>query len=156
MKSKLVAESAGARTFVLVLDPGEEAFSSITRFAVQERVTAASLTSLGAFSSATVGWFDVDKKSYREIPVEQQCEVLSGVGDIAVDDDGKPSLHIHVVLGLSDGSTCGGHLLSGSVQPTLEVILTEMPAHLRRKRRPEIGIALIDLAASSAGTNPRA
>jgi hypothetical protein len=73
---------------------------------------------------------------------------LSAIGDIAVGDDGKPVLHIHVVLGLSDGSTRGGHLLEARVQPTLEVTLVEMPAHLRRKQWPELGIALIDLAAS--------
>ena len=102
-----------------------------------------------AFSKATVGWFDLENKAYRKIPVDQQCELLSGIGDIALDDDGKPSLHIHVVLGLSDGSTRGGHLLDGLVQPTLEVTLVEMPAHLRRRKRPELGIALIDLAASA-------
>jgi predicted DNA-binding protein with PD1-like motif len=149
MKSKLVAESANERTFVLILDPGEEAFSTITGFAERERVGAASLTALGAFSKAAVGWFDLGNKTYRKIPVAQQCEVLSGIGDIALGDDGKPSLHMHVVLGLSDGSTRGGHLLEGTVLPTLEVTLVETPAHLRRKKHPELGIALIDLAASS-------
>jgi predicted DNA-binding protein with PD1-like motif len=80
--------------------------------------------------------------------VDQQCEVLSAIGDIAIDDRGKPSLHAHVVLGLSDGSTRGGHLLDGLVRPTLEVTLVETPVHLRRRKRPELGIALIDLAAS--------
>jgi predicted DNA-binding protein with PD1-like motif len=75
--------------------------------------------------------------------------VLSAVGDIASDDNDKPSLHVHVVLGLNDGTTRGGHLLEGIVRPTLEVTLVETPAHLRRKKRPELGIALIDLAASS-------
>lgn len=72
---------------------------------------------------------------------------MSAIGDVALDDKGKPSLHMHVVLGLSDGSTRGGHLLEGFVQPTLEVTLVETPAHLRRKTRPELGLALIDLAA---------
>ncbi|HWD57040.1 MAG TPA: PPC domain-containing DNA-binding protein [Stellaceae bacterium] len=148
MKSKLVAENAGERTFVLILDPGEEAFATITRFAAQEGLSAASLTALGAFSKATVGWFDLAAKSYKKIPVEQQCEVLSAIGDIAQGDDGKPSLHLHAVLGLSDGSTRGGHLLQGVVRPTLEVTLVETPAHLRRKHRPELGIALVDLTAS--------
>jgi uncharacterized protein len=147
MKSKLVAEGAGERTFVLVLDPGEEAFATISKFATQQGLSAASLTALGAFSGATVGWFDLAQKTYRKIPVEQQCEVLSGIGDIALNDEGKPSLHMHVVLGLSDGSTRGGHLLAGSVQPTLEVTLVEAPTHLRRKQRPELGLALIDLGA---------
>jgi uncharacterized protein len=75
--------------------------------------------------------------------------VLSALGDIAIDDHGKPSLHVHVVLGLSDGTTRGGHLLEGLVRPTLEVTLVETPAHLRRKKSPALGIALIDLAASS-------
>ena len=146
MQSKLVAEGTGERIFVLILDPGEEAFSTISGFAARERLSAASLTALGAFSRATVGWFDIAAKSYRRIPVGQQCEVLSAVGDIAQGDDGKPSLHMHLVLGLSDGSTRGGHLLDGVVQPTLEVTLIETPAHLRRKHRPEFGLALIDLA----------
>jgi predicted DNA-binding protein with PD1-like motif len=47
---------------------------------------------------------------------------LSAIGDIAVGDDGKASLHIHVVLGLSDATTRGGHLLQGKIRPTLEVI----------------------------------
>ncbi|HEY3909532.1 MAG TPA: PPC domain-containing DNA-binding protein [Stellaceae bacterium] len=148
MKSKLVAHSAGERIFVLVLDSEDEAFSAIAGFAASEWLSAASLTALGAFSRATVGWFDRERKAYREIPVEHQCEVLSAIGDIAVGDDGRPSLHMHVVLGLSDGSTRGGHLLNAVVQPTLEVTLTETPAHLRRKKRPELGLALIDLAAS--------
>jgi uncharacterized protein len=148
MKAKLVAENAGERTFVVILDPGEEAFATIGKFAAHEGLGAASLTALGAFSNATVGWFDLEQKTYRKIPVDQQCEVLSAIGDIAEGDDGKPSLHMHVVLGLSDGSTRGGHLLEGQVQPTLEVTLVEAPVHLRRKQRPELGLALIDLAAA--------
>lgn len=146
MKSKLIAQNGGERAFVLVLDPGDEAFAEISRFAMVHRLGAASLTALGAFSKATVGWFDLAAKSYRKIPVDQQCEVLSGIGDVALDDEGKPSLHMHVVLGLSDGSTRGGHLLEGVVQPTLEVVLTEAPEHLRRTQRPELGLALIDLS----------
>ncbi|RWM91882.1 MAG: DUF296 domain-containing protein [Mesorhizobium sp.] len=147
MKSQLVAESAGQRTFVVVLDPGEEAFAALSAFAVDHDIGGASLTALGAFEKATVGWFDIDEKTYRKIPVQEQCEVLSAIGDVAIGDDGKPSLHVHAVLGLRDGSTRGGHLLEGIVRPTLEVTLVEAPGHLRRRKRPELGIALIDLDA---------
>jgi len=144
MKSKMIAEAEGQKTFLLVLDPGEEAFSAITDFARSEGIGAASLTALGAFERATVAWFDVATKEYVKIPVPEQVEVLSLIGDIAVDDAGKPSLHAHAVLGLRDGSVKGGHLLEAIVRPTLEVTVTESPAHLRRKKRPELGIALID------------
>jgi uncharacterized protein len=146
MKSKHIAADAEARLHVIVLDQGEEAFATLTRFANESGISAASLTAIGAFERATVGWFDIASKSYRKIEVNEQCEVLSAIGDIAVGDDGKPSLHVHIVLGLVDGSTRGGHLLAGTVRPTLEVVLTEVPATLRRKKRADLGIALIDLA----------
>lgn len=145
MKSKLLSKNEGERTFVVVLDPGDEAFRSISDFAAAESITAAAVTAIGAFERATVGWFDFASKTYRKIPVGEQCEVLSAIGDIAAGDDGKPSLHLHAVLGLADGSTRGGHLLDGIVRPTLEVMVTETPVHFHRRKRPELGIALIDL-----------
>ena len=144
MKTRLVSDDPGARVHVVILDSGEEAFAALTRFANEAKITAASVTAIGAFEKATVGWFDFASKSYRKIEVNEQCEVLSALGDVAIGDDGKASLHIHIVLGLSDGTTRGGHLLAGTVRPTLEVVLTEVPATLRRKKRADLGIALID------------
>jgi uncharacterized protein len=48
------------------------------------------------------------------------------------------------VLGHRDGSELAGHLIEGQVRPTLEVILTESPAHLRKKHDQESSFALID------------
>ena len=145
MKSKRVGADQEAQVHVVVLDTGEEAFGTLSRFVNEAGISAASLTAIGAFERATIGWFDMASKSYRKIEVNEQCEVLSAIGDVAIGDDGKPSLHVHIVLGLSDGSTRGGHLMAGTVRPTLEVILTEVPSTLRRRKRAELGIALIDL-----------
>jgi predicted DNA-binding protein with PD1-like motif len=145
MKSAKIAGNAGSETRVVVLDSGEEAFAALTKFANDAKLTAASLTAIGAFERATIGWFDFEKKTYKKIEVEEQCEVLSAIGDVAIDDDGEASVHVHVVLGLSNGATRGGHLLAGTVRPTLEVVLIDTPSHLRRKKKPELGIALIDL-----------
>lgn len=143
MRSKIM-DSATAPTFVLVLDPGDEAVASISSFAREQNLTAAQVTAIGAFERATVGWFDRNAKQYRPIEVDQQCEVLSLVGDIAVGSDG-PTPHLHAVLGLPDGTTRGGHLLRGQVWPTLELIIRDTPAELRKTDRPELGLALIDL-----------
>jgi predicted DNA-binding protein with PD1-like motif len=144
MKSQNIDAAGPLHTRVLVLESGEEAFSSLQSFAREAGITAASLTAIGALERATVGWFDFSRKTYKEIAVDEQCEVLSAIGDVALGDDGKASLHVHVVLGLSDGSTRGGHLLRGTVHPTLEVVLTDTPAKLRRRKRADLGIALID------------
>ena len=79
------------------------------------------------------------------LAVPEQVEVLSLIGDVAV-KDGEPQVHAHVVAGKSNGAAVGGHLMAAHVRPTLEVMLTESPEHLRRKFDAESGLALIDLA----------
>jgi uncharacterized protein len=143
MKSKTVTDDL-ERTFILILDEGEEAFETITAFANREKISGATVTAIGAFAHARVGWFDLAARSYKPIDVSEQCEVLSLIGDVAQGDDGKASLHLHAVLGLQDGSLRGGHFLSGTVRPTLEVAIRETVAQLRRKKRDDLGIALID------------
>jgi predicted DNA-binding protein with PD1-like motif len=113
----------------------------------EENIEAASIVAIGAFERAVLGYFDWVKKDYRRIPVEDQVEVLSLLGDVAVSEQG-PTLHLHAVLGKPDGSTVGGHLLEGHVRPTLEITLIEPPAHLRKHKDPESGLALIDLERS--------
>jgi predicted DNA-binding protein with PD1-like motif len=148
MKYKVV-EDADVVTYVVVCDPGDEAVAALTQFAQAEDLEAASIAAVGAFENAVVGWFDPAAKDYRRIPVGEQCEVLSLLGDVAQGQDG-PILHMHAVLGLSDGTTRGGHLLEGKVFPTLEVVVTETPAQLRKIMHPDIGVALIDLDQSES------
>jgi len=62
-------------------------------------------------------------------------------------DDVRERLHAHVVVGKADGTAFGGHFLGGRVWPTLEMIVSEMPVHLRRRDDQETGLALIELAA---------
>lgn len=143
MHNTLLAENDGKRVFAVVLDAGDEAFACISRFANDHAISAASITAIGAFQTATVGFFDIETKTYLDIPVDEQSEVLSLIGDIAEGDDGRASLHLHAVLGLRDGTTKGGHLLKATVRPTLEVIVTEMPGHLRRRKVEALGIALL-------------
>jgi predicted DNA-binding protein with PD1-like motif len=129
-------------TYAIVLATGDETIGALQQFVRERKIDTAALTAIGAFERAVIGYFDWQLKDYRRIPVEEQVEVLSLIGDIA-EAKGEPALHIHAVLGRSDGSVVGGHLLEGHVRPTLEVILTEPPAHLRKKKDPETGLALI-------------
>jgi predicted DNA-binding protein with PD1-like motif len=148
MKAKIV-EDADVVTYVAVCDPGDEAVTALADFARAERLEASQITAVGGFERATIGWFDRKAREFREIPVDEQCEVLSLIGDVAEGDDG-PTLNMKVVLGLSDGTTRGGQLLAGWAFPTLEILVTETPAELRRVMRPDLGVALIDLDLSDA------
>ena len=143
MQSKLLHEADGKRTFAVILQKGDEAMRCLQDFAAKERLGGAQVTAIGALSGAKLAFFDWETKQYRPIPVEEQVEVASLIGDIAVGPDGKPSVHVHAVLGRRDGTALAGHLQEGDVRPTLEIIIiTESPAHLC-KVDAESGLALI-------------
>ena len=145
MKSK-VLNDADERTVALIFDSGEEVIETLTSFARDQNINAARLTAIGAFNKVTLGYFDLERKDYARIVIDEQVEVLSLVGDIAVEDDG-PKIHAHVVVGKRDGTAHGGHLISARVRPTLEVILIQSPSFLKRTYRRDLGLALIDVAA---------
>ncbi len=142
MESKMIYEQGGEKTFALIFEMGDEAMAGLVEFARANRLGAARFTAIGAFRDVTLGYFDWEKKEYQKIPVREQVEVLSLIGDVALEKD-EPKVHAHVVVGRSDGSTRGGHLIEAHVRPTLEVILTESPAHLQKHMDPESGLALI-------------
>jgi predicted DNA-binding protein with PD1-like motif len=159
MKARLL-QNAAPKTFALVFDKGDEVASGLAEFARAHRLSASRFTAIGAFSDVTVGYFLPDRKEYRRIPIREQVEVLSLVGDVTLDERGEPKVHAHAVVGKSDGSAHGGHLLEAHVWPTLEVVVEESPSHLRRRFDPEVGMAVIALDAveppeSGAAAEPR-
>jgi uncharacterized protein len=131
-------------TYGVALQTGDDVLSSLGKFIREREIEAASVTAIGAFSDAQLGYFDWQTKAYKKIPVTEQVEVLSLLGDVAVAEDG-PTLHLHAVLGKADGSTVGGHLMQAHVRPTLEVIFIQTPSYMRKRRDPETGLALLAL-----------
>ena len=143
MKFKQIDQST-QKTFALIFEPGDEVIETLTDFSKAHKLSAGQFTAIGAFSHATLGYFDLTKKDYKKIPVNDQVEVLILSGDVTLHNN-LPKIHAHVVLGKADGSTVGGHLLNALVQPTLEVILTESPKALHRKIDEATGLPLISI-----------
>jgi uncharacterized protein len=143
MKAKLL-QNRGEKTWVLIFEPGDEVMATLTGFAKEQGLDSSHFTAIGAFERATLAYFDRRRKAYQQIPLDEQVEVLSLIGDIALKGE-QPMVHAHVVVGRPDGSTRGGHLMQAHVWPTLEVVLTETPKHLRRRHDEESGLALISL-----------
>jgi predicted DNA-binding protein with PD1-like motif len=140
MKTKILERG----TFAVVFDKGDEVMSGLASLARQKGLGASHFTAIGAFRDVMLGFFNRAEKNYDKISIAEQVEVLSLIGGIAV-GNGAPQVHAHVVVGKADGTAHGGHVLEAHVWPTLEVILTESPKHLRRKFDPETGLALIDV-----------
>ena len=145
MRSKLLEEGDGRRTFALVFDVGDEVAAGLLEFAKQQRLRGCHLTAIGALQDVVLGYWDWKTKEYRRIPLREQIEVVSLVGNIAIGPDGAPKIHAHIVVSRSDGSAHGGHLLEAHVRPTLEAIIVESPQHLQRSIDPKTGLPLLNL-----------
>ena len=107
-------------------------------------IDGAYFTGIGALSEVTLGYWEWETKRYFQIPVREQVEVLSLSGNVALGPDGERKVHAHIVVGKRDGAAHGGHLLAGRVRPTLEVMLVEVPKHLRRRLDAGTGLPLLD------------
>ena len=143
MMTKLLSEENGLRTFAAILETDDEAMSSLEELARQEKLNGAAITAIGAFRQAVIRYFDWEEKRYHDIDVDEQVEVASLIGDIGVDAEGQPAIHVHLVLGRRDGSALAGHLKQAHVRPTLEVIVTETPPQLTRRKDEATGLNLI-------------
>jgi predicted DNA-binding protein with PD1-like motif len=129
-------------TYAVVFETGDEVARGLAAFAQARQLRASHFTAIGAFQDVTLGYFDWNKKDYERIPIREQVEVLSMMGDIAL-DRGTPKVHAHVIVGKSDGTAHGGHLLEAHVRPTLEVIITESAGELRKSYDPLSKLDLI-------------
>ena len=145
MKVKLVKDTPGEKVYSVVFYKGDEALSGLTDFAIKYGVGDAHFTGIGAVRSATVAWLDAPNKIYHRIAVPEQVEVLSLIGDVAT-YNGKPVVHMHVVLGRSDGTTTGGHVFELNVNPTLEVFISLISVTLRKRPDEASGMKVIDPA----------
>lgn len=142
MKARWVNQQP--KTLVVIFETGDEVMEGLKQAAKEHRLSASGFEAIGAFEAVTLGFFDWNTKRYKETALHEQLEVLSLIGDVAL-KDGTRAVHAHVVVGRQDATTAGGHLIEGRVRPTLEVVLTEAPAHLRREYDSETGLALINL-----------
>jgi predicted DNA-binding protein with PD1-like motif len=142
MKATLLNDHGGLRTFAVVLETGDEAMKSVVAFANEKQLGTSQFSAIGAFSRVVVAYFDWETKKYRYIPIDEQVEVLSLLGDITL-EGGEHKVHAHIVVGKRDATAHGGHLIEGDVRPTLEILLTETPTHLQRHYDAESGLALL-------------
>jgi predicted DNA-binding protein with PD1-like motif len=130
------------RVLVVACDKGDDPVRTVIEAVRAVGIAGAQVTGVGGLRSAELAYFDPQARDAVRIPVDEQVELLSLVGDVAM-GGGEPQLHVHAVLGRRDGSVIGGHLLGGEVWPTVEVIVTEVGAALAKRVDPETGQALL-------------
>jgi uncharacterized protein len=146
VRSRLLTDHHGTRTFVIALETGDRLMESITRFAAEHGLAASEFTAIGALASAELAYFDPGSREYLDIPVPEQVEIVSLNGRVTRPEggEGDPHLHVHCVLSRRDGSAIAGHLMEAEVRPTAEVFITDSPTELRRRTDPESRLPQLD------------
>jgi len=135
---------ATGRVLVVRLLPGEDILSSIEKIADENTIQSAHLNMIGAVSGVHLGYFDRELNSYKDFTVEEDLEIVSGIGNISR-HDGKYVVHAHIIAADQTGRCYGGHLLGGcKVSVTIELIITEIP-ELARARDEKTGLNLLDI-----------
>ena len=135
--------SGEAPAYLLVFHTGQEVMKGLLAFAKKYDLVAGHLTGIGALSGAVIGYFDPEKNTYLRHQEDGQTELLSLTGNLALNDN-EPFFHIHVALGLRDGSARGGHLFEAKVRPTVELVLTTWPRPVRREIDHDTGLPLLE------------
>ena len=145
LQSRLISENPGGeKTYAVVFAKSDEVLSGLTEFAMRENLTAGNFTAIGALARARFGWFDRARKAYRHIPINEQVELISLIGNVAL-VNGAPQIHAHGAVGFRDGQMRGGHLLEAIAWPTLELFFTTWPTPLVKVHDAETDLSLYNL-----------
>ncbi|RDE13516.1 MAG: hypothetical protein C4K48_08400 [Candidatus Thorarchaeota archaeon] len=135
---------ATGRVLVARLLPGEDILSSIEKIADENKIQSAHFSMIGAVSRVHLGYFDRELNSYKDFTVEEDLEVVSGIGNVSR-HDGKYVVHAHIVVADEIGRCYGGHLLGGcEVSVTIELVITEIP-EMTRTRDEKSGLNLLNI-----------
>jgi predicted DNA-binding protein with PD1-like motif len=143
VKVKMISADGPTKTYVLVFAKGDEVMSGLKEFAVKYHVTSAHFNAIGDASSIKFGWYDISKKMFKVMRINEFAEITSLAGDITL-YNGNPVVHAHISAATQDGIVHGGHLLEAFISPTLQLMMTVEPEALYKKLDPETGILIID------------
>ncbi|MDB5158758.1 MAG: hypothetical protein JWR50_3465 [Mucilaginibacter sp.] len=143
VKVKLISADGPTKTYVLIFAKGDEVMSGLKEFAVKYNVKSAHFNAIGDASSVKFGWYDISKKMFKVMRLNEFAEITSLVGDITIYNN-NPVVHAHISMATQDGIVHGGHLFEAFISPTLQLMMTVEPASLFKKLDPESGILIID------------
>lgn len=116
----------GARTYRVNLTKGDEIMSGLTEFAEKYHIKNGHFTAVGAINKGLFGWSDVESGlGQKKIELNQEAEIVSLLGSISVDNQGRSNVHGHGTVALSDGSVRGGHWFEAHVSIIAEVFVIE-------------------------------
>ena len=136
--------------YAMMLQPSEEIINGLLKIPELSGCRSGFFWGIGALSEVTIGWFDKDKQEYKKRTVKSGgstaggLEILSLMGNLGVDEEDKPIVHAHIMVGDSEQKVLGGHLFKGIISVTLELLFISSKEKISRKKGL-FGLKLWDL-----------
>jgi predicted DNA-binding protein with PD1-like motif len=112
-----------SRRFEIVFSKDDEVIAGLAEFAEKNHIKIADFTAVGAFGKAILGWYDPEKRAYKQFPINEEMEIASFTGNIRPDRNGKPVVHVHCVVATGDGVPHAGHLIEGHISLTMQLYM---------------------------------
>jgi predicted DNA-binding protein with PD1-like motif len=134
----------GHRPYVLRLDEGEEILETLEQFLAAHHIRLGYFIAFGGFSGVELDYFNVRTRKYQKRRIDKQLEVVSLLGNVAL-QAGTPKIHAHCVVGDEHDQTYGGHLGLGTVKPLLEVFLAAIDGELERVEDTARGVHVLKI-----------
>jgi len=114
------------RTYRINLSKGDEVMTALTQFAEKNNIKNAHFTGIGALSKGLFSWADTDRgNAMKKIELNQEAEVVSLVGSIERDAQGRLNVHAHGSVAYQDGTIHGGHWFEAYVGIIAEIFVNE-------------------------------
>jgi len=116
----------GGRTFRINMSRGDDILSGLVEFAEKYKIKNAHFAGVGALDKGMFGWTDTERgNGQKKIPLTEQAEVVSMLGSISMDGQGRANVHAHGSVALADGRVVGGHWFEAHVGIIAEIFVTE-------------------------------
>lgn len=130
-------------TYIVSLNDKTSVLEDLTDFVTSQKITAGSITGIGAVNEATLRFFDPKTKNYVDKKFEEQMEVSNFTGNISIVSD-KPMLHLHVTLGRSDYTALAGHLLDAKIRGAGELYIYPVDSKIIKIKNENVGLNFYD------------
>jgi len=124
------------------LKPGMSLVDGLLAIAKREKIRTAKVDAIGGVRQLRLAYFNSSVKKYEEHEYIEFLEATSLIGNITLKDD-EPFLHLHGTFGRKDMSVIGGHVISGTVFPLLEVVFTPTTNKALRRFDEKMGLNAI-------------
>ena len=125
----------------------EEVMKTLLSFFEKIGAKSATFSAIGAVKDTVIAYYNLETKQYEKKTFEGSFELVSLTGNLG-ELNGKPALHIHLVIADKEHKAFGGHAFEIPVSATAEVFIETFEENLQRLPDDETGLNLLNLSES--------